>query len=1031
MGKMKLKFKHQQFQADASQAVCSVFEGQPKQDLLSFAVDQGDGTQGEMFTDGFKNSRILISDDQILTNLRRLQRDNLLPPSDTISRMRGNLSGVYNISIEMETGVGKTYTYIKTMLDLYKIYGWSKFIIIVPSVAIREGVTKTFEITADSFKTDYDGISIKRYTYDSSRVEEIDRFVEDQGISVMILNMQAFNSTDTILTKKQPEKFKNRVPIDVIAQTNPILIMDEPQNLNGTKTTEALEKFKPLMILRYSATHLKDQIYNLVYSLDAAKAYNMQLVKHIEAKGFDLSANRGMLPYLYLSHIKINDNGNPTAVLEYQYQGKDRISIKRSVVSYRDDLYELSNHMACYNGYIVKKIDARENQDFVGFNNGEEIHSGEVKGMGETENTIYRIQIQETIRSHLDKEEKLFHKGIKVLSLFFIDHVNNYYTDENERKGIYAQFFEQEYQSLVEEKIKEIQGRLVTPEEQQKADAYISYLKRDSVHDIHNGYFAFQKKKKKYIDSEEKNGTTNANDAEVFNLIMTDKEKLLDLEVPLRFIFSHSALREGWDNPNVFQICALKPLGNTETRRKQEVGRGLRICVNQNGERMDSTVVGENDFFSINTLTVIANESYASFAEALQNELQESCRFTPLRIDHTLFENMGYKDKDGNIRTITSLDANSLIAHMHDETGYIDDKGGLTDAYFDAKQKGELKFPERFMNDVQGIVQILSSVYNPDKLKPTNASRHKVSVRVNKKILNDRNFDDLWNLIKAKSTFRISGFDEQKFIDTVSRELINLPVAQVKVRVTTGQMGNNMQMQQSPDSVRPVDLPVRYESDPAEDLIGIISEETGLLRRITAAILMKLPKETFALYAENPFDFKKQVIRKIRMVILETLKANLSYSLTGETFDKNDVFQNMDVDVEKQTIEAAKNVHDHVVCDSKEESRFATDLEHSSDVVAYAKLPTKTYQIRTPNGDYTPDWAIAFSDSNNEQKRVFFVAETKGSSDDLDLRGIEKIKRMCAKRHFKALNETNSEKVTYEIVTTLDEARGYIKPKAQ
>ena len=634
---MKLQFKHQKFQLDAAKAVCDVFIGQPYL-RPTYMIDKGLNYQTNIddkndFT-GWNNQPIVpqLSDKIILENINKIQRTNEIKTSD-------KLEGKYNLTIEMETGVGKTYTYIKTMYELNKHYGWSKFIIIVPSVAIREGVYKSFEITSDHFAEEY-GKKVRFFIYNSSKLNEIDHFASDSSINVMIINSQAFNARgkDARRIYMQLDEFRSRRPIDIIAKTNPILIIDEPQSVEGKQTKERLKEFNPLMTLRYSATHKSDSIYNMVYRLDAIEAYNKKLVKKIAVKGITQVGNMATNSFVYLENINLS-TGNPTATLQFDFKGAKGIRKVTRKVDLGYNLYENSSEMEEYkNGFVVKTINGKDS--FVEFLNGIKIYTGQVIGQV-SEDNLRRIQIRETILSHIERERNLFHKGIKVLSLFFIDEVAKYkqYDDAGvPYNGIYADIFEQEYQDIIN-----------TLQLQIGEDDYINYINSISANTTHCGYFSIDKKGKitdsKLSDKKE----YTSDDIDAYDLIMKNKELLLERnpnKSPVRFIFSQSALREGWDNPNVFQICTLKQSGS-EVRKRQEVGRGLRLCVNEDGERMDSTVLS-NDVHNINVLTVIANESYDDFAKGLQDEIAQAVADRPRKVTSSLFVNKIIKDNDGN-----------------------------------------------------------------------------------------------------------------------------------------------------------------------------------------------------------------------------------------------------------------------------------------------------------------------------------------------------------------------------------------------
>ena len=641
---MRIQYKHQKFQADAAKAIIDVFAGQPYL-RPSYMMDRGTGTfqiglnEEEDYT-GWSNHRIIpeLNDQLILEHLQKIQRANQIAPS---SKLEGRAEG-YNLTVEMETGVGKTYTYIKTMYELNRAYGWCKFIIVVPSIAIREGVYKSFEMTQEHFAEEY-GKKIRFFIYNSSQLTEIDRFASDSSINAMIINSQAFNAKgkDARRIYMKLDEFRSRRPIDIIAKTNPILIIDEPQSVEGKQTKERLKEFHPLMTLRYSATHKSDSIYNMVYRLDAIEAYNKRLVKKIAVKGITENGSTATTSYIYLESINLSKN-SPTATLQFDVKQVSGTKPKSRIVKIGDNLYDYSNNLEEYrNGFVVKSIDGRD--DSVEFLNGIKIHAGDVIGKVD-EDQLRRIQIRETILSHIQRERQLFYKGIKVLSLFFIDEVANYRQYDSASQpinGKYATMFEEEYKDIV--------GNLQLAIGE---DDYIKYLNSIKASSTHAGYFSVDGKGK-MINSKVGRKETTSDDVSAYELIMKNKELLLDRDPkrsPVRFIFSHSALREGWDNPNVFQICTLKQSGS-DVRKRQEVGRGLRLCVNQDGERMDVNALGD-DVHNVNILTVIASESYDSFAKGLQSEMADAVADRPRAVTADLFRGRVLKDAQGNEQVI-------------------------------------------------------------------------------------------------------------------------------------------------------------------------------------------------------------------------------------------------------------------------------------------------------------------------------------------------------------------------------------------
>jgi len=1018
---MKLRFKHQKFQADAAKAVCDVFAGQPKIEH-TYIVDPGvitrpeqtdldfDGSPGDVnrnpkqMDTGYSNAPVMLSADQVLENLRRVQIANQIPPSS-------KLEGFYNLTIEMETGVGKTYTYIKTMYELNKLYGWSKFIVVVPSVAIREGVYKTFQVTEQHFVEDY-GKKIRYFIYDSSNLTPIDQFATDSGINVMIINSQAFNARgkDARRIYMKLDSFRSRRPIDVIAATNPILIIDEPQSVEGKATKERLKEFNPLMTLRYSATHRKDSIYNMVYRLDALEAYNKRLVKKIAVKGISVSGSTATEGYLYLERINLSGDRPPTATLEFEVRGANGVRKASRVVREGYNLFEQSGGLDQYRGYTVSSINGLTNT--VEFTNGITISAGEVIGAVNEEH-IRRIQIRETIKSHLERERQLFFKGIKVLSLFFIDEVAKYRQyDENGSavNGEYAQIFEEEYKNVLSE------WQLKFGE-----DKYMQYLDGIEVSSTHAGYFSIDKRSNRFKDSAIHNRREKtSDDVDAYDLIMKDKERLLSIDEPVRFIFSHSALREGWDNPNVFQICTLKQSGS-DVRKRQEVGRGLRLCVNQVGERMDSNVLG-GDVHNINVLTVIANESYDSFAKQLQSEIAEVVADRPIRVTEALFIDRVIRDANGQNEQVVDQDLADKITYSLTVNGYLDSSKRLTEKYYDHVQSGSLVLAEEVEEYKADIVGILSTIYNPDLIKPEDARSGNVDAQVDTEKLHRKEFQALWSRINAKSAYVVD-FDSdeliKKSIDALNRQL---RVNQIFVTVEQGEMDvieSKQSLEQgqafskgkrSPEKVQSaINTGVKY------DLVGKICEGTGLTRKDVCSILRGIEKTTFTQFQRNPEEFIIKASNLINeqkaTVIIEHItynKLNDSYSV--DLFTEPTLRGRLGVNAMK----AERHLYDHVLYDSKSERKLAEGLEGWDEVAVYVKLP-RSFFINTPVGKYSPDWAIAFKEG--KVKHIYFVAETKGKLDTLELRKAEDLKIHCAREHFKAIS---SDSVKYEVIDSYE-----------
>ena len=1009
---MKLRFKHQKFQADAAKAIVDVFQGQPYQSGISYLIDKGvSNSKQQNLTDslndtGFKNAKVILDDAQVLNNIQQIQRANLIKPSDC-------LEGTYNLTVEMETGVGKTYTYIKTMYELNKHYGWSKFIIVVPSIAIREGVYKSFQITQDHFAEEY-GKKIRFFIYNSAHLNQIDQFASDNNINVMIINSQAFNAKgkDARRIDMKLDEFRSRKPRDILAKTNPILIIDEPQSVEGDATKEGLKKFNPLMTLRYSATHRKDRIFNMVYRLDAMEAYNKKLVKKIAVKGVSVSGQSGTDGYLYLANLNLSNTKAPTASLEFNIAGISGIRKITKIVNEGFNLYEHSGNLEEYKGYTVSRIDGRDNT--VEFKNGIKISVGQVLGGTEDSDQIRRIQIRETIESHLERERQLFYKGIKVLSLFFIDEVIKYkdYTQSDE-KGIYAHMFEEEYQNILDHYMGELGD-----------NEYIKYLKNISAHETHAGYFSIDKKSKHFIDGKIDKKEQSSADTDAYDLIMKNKERLLDRKEPVRFIFSHSALKEGWDNPNVFQICTLKKSG-AEVRKRQEVGRGLRIAVNQNGERMDTSILGE-DVHNINILTVIANESYNNFAKGLQKELAEIITDRPKKVTMSLFVGKTLQDNNGNVQTIDENLATSIYEGLICN-GYIK-AGELTDKYYEDKKNGTLVMPDEVKDSSDGVVRILDMIYDVKGMMPEDARKNDVNIKVNERALEKQEFINLWKRINIKSIYAVD-FEGKELIDkSVDALNRNLRVSSIRVEIKTGTMKSIKSKQDLFDGVAfetkanqvktekitAVGTSIKY------DLIGKLVDETGLTRETITHILKGINKEVFEQFQTNPEEFILKAGNLINEQKATLIIQHISYSRIDEGEDKEYDTKIFTEPTLKgrfglNAIATEKHIYDHLLYDSEIEKDFAEALEQAQNVVVYAKLPRGFY-ISTPVGKYNPDWAIAFD--QEEIKHIYFVAETKGNMSSLELRDIEKAKIACAKKHFSAIS--NNE-VKYDVVSNYKE----------
>ena len=1014
---MKLQFKHQKFQADAAKAVCDVFAGQPYL-TPTYMMDRGTlkGAYQATLTEeqdytGFRNQPLVpeLNDAVMLENINRVQRSGQLAPSK-------ELAGRYNLTIEMETGVGKTYTYIKTMFELNKRYGWSKFIVVVPSVAIREGVYKSFQITQEHFAEEY-GKKIRFFIYNSARLTEIDRFASDSAINVMIINSQAFNATgkDARRISMKLDEFRSRRPIDILARTNPILIIDEPQSVEGEKTKLRLKEFRPLFTLRYSATHRADSIYNMVYRLDAMEAYNKKLVKKIEVKGISVSGSTATEGYIYLQSVNVFKDKAPTTTLEFDIKGAAGIrKVTRTNVTEGFNLFDQSGGLEEYReGYIVSRIDGRDNS--VSFVNGKKIFAGDAVGEV-SEEQLRRIQIRETIQSHIERERRLFFKGIKVLSLFFIDEVAKYkqYDAAGQAvNGPYADIFEEEYKSAIDAMQAEF-----------GEDDYFRYLSSISAEQTHAGYFSIDKKSHRLVDSklgDKKERTSD--DADAYELIMKDKERLLDRKEPVRFIFSHSALREGWDNPNVFQICTLKKQSESEIRGRQEIGRGLRLSVNQNGERMDTGYLGE-DVQIINQLTVVTDWGFEPFVKAYQTGLAEAVADRPRAVTVELFKNKVIKDAEGNEQVIDADTAQAIYFGLI-VNGYIDKKGALTDKYYTDKKNMAVKVADEVKDCTDSVISILDSIYDAKAVQPEDARANNVELHLDADKLKQKEFQELWKRINIKSAYVVD-FDTDELIEKCISALDrDLHVASIFFKVETGSMAgieSKEQLKEGAAFKKNIKSQERTSVSANEsvkyDLVGKIVTETGLTRAAVVRILKGIHPAVFGQFANNPEEFIINASALINDQKATIIIQHITYNRLEAVYD-TDIFTEptMKGRLGYNAMEAHKHLYDYILYDSTNERDFAAELDTSKEVAVYVKLP-RGFFISTPVGKYNPDWAIAFYEGS--VKHIYFVAETKGTLDSMHFNHItpvEQAKIDCARVHFKAISDGN---VVYDVVDSYE-----------
>lgn len=995
---MKLQFKVQQYQTDAVDAVVEVFAGQPKYDGVSYRIDPGmkkpTATPALFETNttpdsGLRNAEIVLRSKQLLENLHGVQRSRNLPLSAEMTDSKAAPSAP-NLDIEMETGTGKTYVYIKSIMELNKRYGWSKFIIVVPSVAIREGVKKSFDVTAEHFQQAY-GTKPRSFIYNSSQLHELERFSSDAGVQVMVINIQAFNATgkDQRRIYDELDDFQSRKPIDVIRANRPIVIIDEPQKIGADKSLKALAKFNALMILRYSATHKVE--HTKVHRLDALDAYNQKLVKKIAVRGITVKGLAGSSAYLYLDAIEVKKGQPPAARVELEVQTKGgpiRRQVKRLTKGSR--LHDLAGGIEAYKDLVVTDVSAID--DTVTLSNGDVIGAGQLADRDVTEETKRRIQIREVIRAHLDKERELFVQEIKVLSLFFIDEVAKYRDYEREDTlGDYARVFEEEYSAIVEEILGELQLDAATT-------AYQEYLRRDKVRAVHQGYFSIDKKTKHQVDpsvarrGEEAGQST---DVDAYDLILKEKERLLSFVEPVRFLFSHSALREGWDNPNVFVMGMLKKSDNTISRR-QEIGRGLRLAVDQHGERMDNPVTVHD----INELTVITDESYTDFVGGLQKEIAASLAARPRKASVKFFTGKTIRTESGESVVEEKL-ATAIYFHLV-QNGYVDEEGLVTTKYKEDKDSGALVAPTSdVLKPVIDYIWPLVDALYIDIPMPTNDRKPK-KIPLNEANFAKKEFQVLWGRINHKAVYQVE-FDSAELVSKCKGSLdTHLNVAAMQYVVQSGQQRASLEADDlssgtgfNVSSTATHTESVSAGSQVKYDLLGEITDKTQLTRRTAAAILGGLSPATFAKFRQNPEQFITEAARLINEQKATVIVEHLAYDTLEDRFDTAIFTQNQTAqDFSKAGEKLSKHVYDYVVTDSKIERSFVTELDTSNEVAVYAKLP-RGFFIPTPVGNYNPDWAIAFTEGS--VKHVYFVAETKGSLSTLQLKGVEDAKIECAR----------------------------------
>ena len=1014
---MKFKFKIQQYQTDAVEQTVSVFAGQPSKTNAQYRRDLGK-TDGRIVYEeeyvGWRNNDVELSNVQLLDNIHKQQTEGDIPLSKQLICPDG--LGRCSLDIEMETGTGKTYVYIKTMFELNRRYGWSKFIVVVPSIAIREGVHKSFQMLEDHFMELYKK-KARYFIYNSSSLNDLDDFSSSASIQVMIINVQAFNTSfkegkkqangttkysnkEARIIYSKRDDFASRRPIDVIAANRPIVIMDEPQKMEGVATQKALKNFKPLFVMNYSATHRTS--HNCVYALDALDAYRQRLVKKIQVKGITLQNLLGNQSYIYFDSIILSKNKAPEVRLEIEVKGAAATRRQLCKFGKDDSLFDASKLLA-YKGFVITDIDPLTNT--VRFQNGDTLRKGEVMG-DVSEEQIQRIQIRETVRSHFEKEEQLFRLGIKTLSLFFIDEVANYksYDDQGEEvHGPLWRMFEEEYMRFLNDHLTVFDSD------------YQKYLRTYSAAQVHSGYFSIDKKSGHAINSEVKRGESFSTDISAYDLILRNKEALLSLKGEtggVRFIFSHSALREGWDNPNVFQICTLRH-ANSATAKRQEVGRGLRICVDSQGNRMDVERLGDA-VHDINQLTVIANESYSSFVEGLQKDTRDALRERPTQATPAYFEGRKFKVGE-DVHEISAMEASAIVNYLF-ENDYVDEKGNILPSYHEDLLNGTLAPMSKKLQPIsEQVHKLVQGIFDPSALEGMiedgNGSATVVNGSLNKNAEKEQ-FKRLWEEINPRYVYTVHYDSEELISKAIGYINEKLRVTQLKYVVTTGEQGEDEVDFTGKLSTRTQQMSEVSTSQVAYDLVGEIARGATLTRRTVVRILNGIHRDRLYWFRNNPEEFIRNVVRLIKEQKATMIVEHIVYNKTEQKYDTTIFTKEKNNQPADKAYKADKHILDYVFTDSKGERKFAEDLDNADEVCVYARLP-RTFKIPTPVGDYAPDWAIAFYD-NMGVKHVFFVAETKGSMNSMQMKGVEEVKIKCLKKLF---NNVSTSNVRYHEVT--------------
>ena len=994
---MKLKFNPDlDYQKDAVNSILGIFEGQEIRQI-NFSVP---AINNDKELDLFKTqsnlgigNKLELLEDELLENVCKTQLKQGLKQSDALGSM--------DFNVEMETGTGKTYVYIRSIFEMNKLFGFTKFIIVVPSLAVKEGVYKSLQITEQHFKGLYENVQYDYFIYDSQKLGDVRNFATSDYIQIMVINIDAFRKSFTDPSKETKANIIHRTndrlngtkPIEFIQSTNPIVIIDEPQSVDSTpKSKKAITSLNPLCTLRYSATHKEK--YNLMYKLDSIDAYEQKLVKQIEVATINVKDGHNKA---YIKLLGVNNKKSPlTAKVEFDAMQGGKVKRTSKWARSGDDLYELSKGRTIYEGYIINEIFCEQGNEYIDFTSKPEIIKLN-QSIGDVSQDEYkRLQIRKTIEEHLEKELYLNPLGLKVLSLFFIDKVSNYrFYDEdgNPQKGKYAQMFEEEYGLLIQKP---------------KYHTLFNEVDIESLPEqVHNGYFAVDKKKDtrgENLYKESKGAGTTIADGSAYELIMKDKEKLLSFDSKLKFIFSHSALKEGWDNPNVFQICTLNETTSV-MKKRQEIGRGLRIAVNQDGER----VYG----FDVNTLTVMANESYEDFVRQLQREIEEEEGIRFGVVEKHTFANIAIEDENQNHEYLGAKTSERIWQHLF-EKKYIDKNGKVQESLKIALKENKVNLPEDLKEISGPITASLKKVAGNLNIK--NAD-DKELVKLNKAVYLGEEFKQLWDRIKYKTTFRVD-FDVDDLVKKCAEDIKkNLIVGKTKfiyekekVKILKGGIeGGDLHESIHVYDAKDFRLP---------DIISFLQNETNLTRKTLVKILTTC--ERLNDFKNNPQKFIDEVSALIKNQMRHAIVDGIKYEKIGnEHFYAQELFEHEDLKgyLNKNMQESRKSIYEYVVYDSEIESEFAKSFEQSENVKVYAKLPG-WFKIDTPLGSYNPDWAVLVNLDNEE--KLYFVVETKGGLLFDMLRPAEQAKIDCGRKHFKALDENVGFTVTDTFASFMD-----------